>query len=148
MYRSLALIVLGTGTGTRMNSDLPKVLHAHSGRPDAGPSPPGGRHAGARADLRRHGPWRVEAAALEHDPDIRTARQAEQLGTAHAVAQARAALEVHDGDTIVLYGDTPFIRPETLERMIEARGDHDMVVLGFDAADPGRYGGWSWIAMR
>lgn len=66
--------------------------------------------------------------------------QEDRLGTAHAVAQAKNALAGFSGDAIVLYGDTPFIRPETLEAMIEARSDHAVVVLGFDAADPARYG--------
>ncbi|MEL6840110.1 MAG: bifunctional UDP-N-acetylglucosamine diphosphorylase/glucosamine-1-phosphate N-acetyltransferase GlmU, partial [Pseudomonadota bacterium] len=58
----------------------------------------------------------------------------------HAVGQARAALAGFDGDALVLYGDTPFIRPETLAAMTAARLTHDIVVLGFEAADPGRYG--------
>ncbi|WP_113912591.1 bifunctional UDP-N-acetylglucosamine diphosphorylase/glucosamine-1-phosphate N-acetyltransferase GlmU [Roseovarius dicentrarchi] len=139
---TLALIVLAAGKGTRMNSDLPKVLHPVAGAPML-------VHALRAATtlepdricvVTGHGADAVEAAALEHDPEIQTARQTEQLGTAHAVAQARTALEGHDGDAIVLYGDTPFIRPETLERMIAARKEYDLVVLGFDAADPGRYG--------
>ncbi len=139
---SLALIVLAAGKGTRMNSDLPKVLHPIAGAPmlihalRAGTALEPSRIAVVTG----HGADAVEAAALEFDADIRTARQEEQLGTAHAVAQAREALEGHDADVIVLYGDTPFIRPETLERMIGARAGHDLVVLGFDAADPGRYG--------
>ena len=71
---------------------------------------------------------------------IQIAQQNEQLGTAHAVAQAAPALADHAGDAIVLYGDTPFIREDTLLRMAEARKSHDVVVLGFEAADPGRYG--------
>jgi bifunctional UDP-N-acetylglucosamine pyrophosphorylase/glucosamine-1-phosphate N-acetyltransferase len=66
--------------------------------------------------------------------------QTEQLGTAHAVLQAGSALDGFSGDAIVLYGDTPFIRPETLEAMLAARAQHDVVVLGFEAADAGRYG--------
>jgi len=66
--------------------------------------------------------------------------QEPQLGTAHAVAQAAPKLEGFAGDVIVLYGDTPLIRAETLEAMQAARAEHDIVVLGFDAADPGRYG--------
>ncbi|MFT6911943.1 MAG: bifunctional UDP-N-acetylglucosamine pyrophosphorylase/glucosamine-1-phosphate N-acetyltransferase, partial [Paracoccaceae bacterium] len=66
--------------------------------------------------------------------------QAEQLGTAHAVQQARAALLDAPGDVIVLYGDTPFISPATLAAMQNARAEHDIVVLGFEAADPARYG--------
>ncbi|MCQ0092606.1 bifunctional UDP-N-acetylglucosamine diphosphorylase/glucosamine-1-phosphate N-acetyltransferase GlmU [Roseovarius sp. M141] len=139
---TLALIVLAAGKGTRMNSDLPKVLHPIAGAPMLVHA----LRAGATLEpaqicvVTGHGADAVEAAALDYDPDIKTARQDAQLGTAHAVAQARAALAGHDGDAIVLYGDTPFIQPETLERMIEARSSADVVVLGFDAADPGRYG--------
>lgn len=139
---SLALIVLAAGKGTRMNSDLPKVLHPIAGAPMLVHA----LRAGAALEPARicvvagHGADAVEAAALAHDPDVRPVRQDAQLGTAHAVAQARAALDEHDGTAIVLYGDTPFIQPETLARMIEARAGHDLVVLGFDAATPGRYG--------
>jgi bifunctional UDP-N-acetylglucosamine pyrophosphorylase/glucosamine-1-phosphate N-acetyltransferase len=67
--------------------------------------------------------------------------QTEQLGTGHAVLQAAPALEDFAGDAIVLYGDTPFIRPETLQAMLAARADGAaVVVLGFEAADPGGYG--------
>jgi len=87
-----------------------------------------------------HGADRVKAAARAYDDSIEIVLQTEQLGTAHAVDQARSALAGFDGDVIVLYGDTPFIRPETLDKMIAARTSNDVVVLGFDAADPGRYG--------
>ena len=66
--------------------------------------------------------------------------QTEQLGTAHAVGCARDALAGFKGDAVVLYGDTPFISVNTLESMGAARASHDIVVLGFEAADPGRYG--------
>lgn len=139
---STALIVLAAGKGTRMKSDLPKVLHPIAGAPMLIHA----LRAGAALEPSRivvvtgHSGEMVEAAALEYDPEILTARQEQQLGTAHAVAQARGALAGHVGDALVLYGDTPFTRPETLERMIEARRTHDVVVLGFEAADPGRYG--------
>ena len=70
----------------------------------------------------------------------RSRSRTEQQGTAHAVAQAAPALAGHSGDAIVLYGDTPFISEDTLLRMADARKTHDVVVLGFHAADPGRYG--------
>jgi bifunctional UDP-N-acetylglucosamine pyrophosphorylase/glucosamine-1-phosphate N-acetyltransferase len=62
------------------------------------------------------------------------------LGTGHAVLQARAALDGFTGDAIVLYGDTPFIGQDTIEALTAARAQHDVVVLGFEAADPARYG--------
>jgi bifunctional N-acetylglucosamine-1-phosphate-uridyltransferase/glucosamine-1-phosphate-acetyltransferase GlmU-like protein len=56
------------------------------------------------------------------------------------VLQAAEALSGFRGDAVVLYADTPFLTPETLDRLCAARADHDVVVLGFEAADPGRYG--------
>ena len=67
--------------------------------------------------------------------------QVEQLGTAHAVSVAAAALDGAGGDTLILYGDTPFIRTETIAAMQALRNEGaDMVFLGFHAAEPGRYG--------
>ena len=137
-----ALIILGAGMGTRMNSDLPKVLHQIAGAPMLVHA----MKSGAALDpahtviVAGHGADRVETAAKAYDPDVTVAIQSEQLGTAHAVSQARDALAGFDGDALVLYGDTPFIRAETLAAMTAARLTHDIVVLGFEAADPGRYG--------
>ncbi len=138
-----ALIVLAAGKGTRMNSDLPKVMHQIAGAPlFAHALASGAALAPDRTVLVvGHGAEMVEAAAKDMDPDIAIAVQEDQLGTGHAVQQARTALDGFDGDAIVLYGDTPFIRPETLEAMAAARAaGADVVVLGFDTADPGRYG--------
>ncbi|MBM9595339.1 bifunctional UDP-N-acetylglucosamine diphosphorylase/glucosamine-1-phosphate N-acetyltransferase GlmU [Roseitranquillus sediminis] len=137
------LIVLAAGQGTRMKSDLPKVLHTVAGAPLF-------VHALRAGDVLApervvlvagHGADAVKKAVADLDPAPQVVTQDEQLGTAHAVLQAREALSGATGDAIVLYGDTPFIRPETLERMTKARraGAH-VVVLGFHAADPGRYG--------
>ncbi|ARU01130.1 bifunctional protein GlmU [Yoonia vestfoldensis] len=137
-----AVIILGAGLGTRMNSDLPKVLHPIAGAPMLVHA----MQAAMVLDPLRcvvvagYEAAQVEKAALAHDPDVTVVVQGEQLGTGHAVAQAQAALADFDGDALVLYGDTPFIRPDTLEAMIEARQSHDIVVLGFEAEEPGRYG--------
>ncbi|MDE3240427.1 MAG: bifunctional UDP-N-acetylglucosamine diphosphorylase/glucosamine-1-phosphate N-acetyltransferase GlmU [Paracoccaceae bacterium] len=139
---SISLIILAAGQGTRMNSDLPKVLHKVAGAPLLVHA----MTAGAALAPERvvivagHGAEEVRTAALAHDETVQVVLQEEQLGTAHAVAQALPALEGAGGDAIVLYGDTPFIRPETLESMIAARQRHAVVVLGFTARDPGRYG--------
>jgi bifunctional UDP-N-acetylglucosamine pyrophosphorylase/glucosamine-1-phosphate N-acetyltransferase len=138
----IALVVLAAGQGTRMNSDLPKVLHQIAQAPMLAHA----MRAGLALDPERivviagHGAEQVAAAARNIDDRAEVAMQTEQLGTAHAVDQARAALDGFDGDIVVLYGDTPFLQPETLERMLAARAGHDLVVLGFEAADPGRYG--------
>ncbi|KAA0914730.1 bifunctional UDP-N-acetylglucosamine diphosphorylase/glucosamine-1-phosphate N-acetyltransferase GlmU [Aquicoccus porphyridii] len=139
---STNLIILAAGQGTRMNSDLPKVLHPVAGAPLLVHAMKSGAAlapertvvvAGVGADA-------VAAAAQAFDDTAQVVIQSEQLGTGHAVLCAREALKGASGDVIVLYGDTPFIRPETLERMAEARARHDVVVLGFEPADPGRYG--------
>ncbi|MBR9843095.1 MAG: bifunctional UDP-N-acetylglucosamine diphosphorylase/glucosamine-1-phosphate N-acetyltransferase GlmU [Rhodobacteraceae bacterium] len=139
---SIALVILAAGKGTRMRSDLPKVLHQIAGAPMLIHA----MQSGAALDPSRvvivagHGFDAVRETVADHDPDATVVLQEEQKGTAHAVDAAREALADFDGDVIVLFGDTPFVRPETLIRMAEARGDNAVVVLGFDAADPGKYG--------
>src|SRR6056297_7504 len=139
---STALIILAAGKGTRMKSDRPKVLHRIAGAPLLWHAMRAGAalHPERTVVVAGHGFAEVEAAAKAHDPDVHVVEQAEQLGTGHAVAQALPALEGFEGDVFVLYGDTPFISPATLEAMRAARAMHDVVVLGFDAAEPGRYG--------
>jgi bifunctional UDP-N-acetylglucosamine pyrophosphorylase/glucosamine-1-phosphate N-acetyltransferase len=139
---SIALIILAAGKGTRMKSDLPKVLHHIAGAPMLVHA----MKSGATLDPAKtiivagHGAEQVSDAAKAFDETADVVLQTEQLGTAHAVAQAKEVLFDFDGDALVLYGDTPFINPKTLEHMTAARSDHDVVVLGFEAADPGRYG--------
>lgn len=139
---STALIILAAGKGTRMNSDLPKVLHPIAQAPMLEHAMAAGRAlapdrtvvvAGHEADL-------VRAAVAEIDEEAQVVLQEEQLGTGHAVLQARQALDGFAGDAVVLYGDTPFVSAETLARMVEARSRADLVILGFEAADPARYG--------
>jgi len=139
----IALAILAAGHGSRMHSDLPKVLHKIGHAPLLS-------HAigsGLTLDPARivvvagHGAEAVEAALAASHPEAQAVRQEPQLGTAHAVAQAGAPLADFDGDVIVLYGDTPFVSAQTLEAMLEARANGaDIVMLGFEAANPGRYG--------
>jgi len=138
-----ALIVLAAGQGTRMNSDLPKVLHPLGGVPLVVHA----MQSGAAVDpdkivvVAGHGFEAVKKAVLAHNPDALVIKQKEQLGTGHAVLQAKEALVDFNGDVIVVFGDTPFVRPETIANMVQARANgSDIVMLGFEAADPGRYG--------
>lgn len=139
---AVSLIVLAAGMGTRMNSDMPKVLHKVA----AAPLLHHALAAGRALDPARivvvtgHGAEEVARCARDFDEAAECVVQDPQLGTAHAVAQAAPLLAGVAGDAIVLYGDTPFVRPETLEAMLAARRDHAVVVLGFEARDPGRYG--------
>jgi bifunctional UDP-N-acetylglucosamine pyrophosphorylase / glucosamine-1-phosphate N-acetyltransferase len=139
---SVSLVILAAGQGSRMQSDLPKVLHPLG----AVPLVLHALRAGQMLMPERvvvvvgHGGEAVAKTVAEENPDAIVVQQTAQLGTAHAVDQARAALDGVSGDVVVLYGDTPFIRAETLDQMLAARASHDVVVLGFEAADPGRYG--------
>jgi bifunctional UDP-N-acetylglucosamine pyrophosphorylase/glucosamine-1-phosphate N-acetyltransferase len=139
---SVSLVILAAGQGTRMNSDLPKVLHKVGAAPLLHHAMQAGRALSPEVTVvvTGHGAEAVAKAARAFDEEVQTVVQAEQKGTAHAVLQAAPLLEGVGGDALVLYGDTPFIRPETLEAMLEARRRHAVVVLGFHAADPGRYG--------
>lgn len=137
-----AVVILAAGKGTRMKSDLPKVLHPIGNAPML-------HHAIRTAGALRpqvvavvvgHQGEMVADAALKAQPDAAIAYQNEQLGTGHAVLAARDALSSVEGDLFILFGDTPLILPETLEAMRTARAHADIVALGFEAADPGNYG--------
>ncbi len=117
-----SMIILAAGKGTRMNSELPKVLHPIAGDPMLVHAMAAGitlepEHTVIVAG---HGAEAVTAAALAYDETATVVVQTEQLGTAHAVAQAKEALAGFNGTAIVLYGDTPFISPDTLEQMMSA----------------------------
>lgn len=139
----VAVIVLAAGQGTRMKSDLHKVLHPIAGRPmllhllaSAAELRPARTVvvAGARRE-------QIEAAVA--GIDVQTAIQAEQLGTGHAVLQAKPALEGFSGNVLILYGDVPLITTATMQAMLERLDGPDepvAVVLGFRPADPGAYG--------
>ncbi len=140
-HRPLACVILAAGKGTRMKSDLPKVLHRVACRPMVG-------HvlAAVKALDPDHvvvvvGPGMDSvAAAVAPYP---TAVQVEQRGTADAVRAAFGLLEGFTGDVIVLYGDTPLVTPDTLRAMVAARrqaNDPAVVVLGMRPDEPGAYG--------
>ena len=138
----VSLIVLAAGLGTRMNSDLPKVLHPLAGVPLLHHALAAGRalEPARTVIVTGHGADQVAKAALDYDEAAETVLQEPQLGTAHAVAQAAPLLSDAPGEAVVLYGDTPFVRAETLQAMLEARARHAVVILGFRPADPARYG--------
>lgn len=136
----IAVIILAAGQGSRMKSDLPKVLHKVGAVPMVGHALAAARSLDPKTVVvvAGHGAEQVTKVVSKLDTDAQIALQTEQLGTGHAVAQAMPLLEGFEGRVIVLYGDTPFIGEETLSAM--AAHEADIVVLGFEAADPGRYG--------
>ena len=137
---SIATIILAAGKGTRMNSDLAKVLHPLAGVPMLHHA----MQATARLNPDRsivvtgHQAEAVAAAAHAYDETVQIAAQPEQRGTGHAVQMAAPFLDGFEGRVIVLFGDTPFIRPETMDTLREAPSD--LTVLAFEAKDPARYG--------
>ena len=143
MTNPIAAIILAAGMGTRMKSDLHKVLHPIAGRPMLlhlidSVQVLGPERIVAVAGARRE---QVEAAVTPFGVEV--AIQAEQLGTGHAVRQAEAALSGFDGDVLILYGDVPLVSTATMARMIErlhGEGDPSVVVLGFRPADAAAYG--------
>jgi bifunctional UDP-N-acetylglucosamine pyrophosphorylase/glucosamine-1-phosphate N-acetyltransferase len=139
----VAVIILAAGKGSRMDSDTPKVLHRVAHAPLLVHAIRTAQSISAEriVVVTGHGAEAVGAAALDYWPDVEIAVQKEQRGTAHAVQQAQTILGDFVGDVIVLYGDTPFIREETLNEMLTACAQGAGVgVLGFEAGDPGRYG--------
>jgi bifunctional UDP-N-acetylglucosamine pyrophosphorylase/glucosamine-1-phosphate N-acetyltransferase len=140
---TLQVIILAAGEGTRFKSTLPKVLHKVGGLPMVSHVVLAARAAGCDTPTVVVGPDQsiVEAAVLGAAPEARIARQKERLGTGHAVREARAAYVSTTGNVIVLYGDGPMIRPDTIND-ISARLDAgaDMVVVAFEPEDPLRYG--------
>ena len=156
LNRSCLTVVLAAGEGTRMRSDLPKVLHEAAGRTLLAHVLAAARGAGSEALAVVVGPSRddVAAEAGRIAPGAPVFVQAERLGTAHAVLAARSAIGTGFDDVLVVYGDTPLVRPETLKRL-RAPLAHGaaVVVLGFEAEDPTGYGrliseGDSLVAIR
>jgi bifunctional UDP-N-acetylglucosamine pyrophosphorylase/glucosamine-1-phosphate N-acetyltransferase len=139
----LAVAILAAGQGTRMRSDLHKVLHPLAGRPMLEHLLETVDHLGAerRVVVVGKGREQLEAALLGHD--LTLALQAEQKGTGHAVQQAEAALAGFDGTVLILYGDTPLVEAATLTAMrerLEASDRPGVVVLASSPDDPAAYG--------
>jgi bifunctional UDP-N-acetylglucosamine pyrophosphorylase/glucosamine-1-phosphate N-acetyltransferase len=143
MSRPLLSVILAAGKGTRMRSDLPKVLHRIAGRSMLGHVLALARSVGDSKLAVVVGPGmeNVRHEALAGAPDATVVVQENQLGTADAVLAARDAIASHNGDLVVLFADTPLIQPETVQKLIgELDKGAQLAVLGFEARDPGSYG--------
>ncbi|MCC6479899.1 MAG: bifunctional UDP-N-acetylglucosamine diphosphorylase/glucosamine-1-phosphate N-acetyltransferase GlmU [Sphingomonadaceae bacterium] len=139
---NIAAIILAAGKGTRMKSELHKVLHPIAGHPmlmhlmasvDALQPAKKVVVVGDKADQLR--------AALGDSAE--TVVQEPQLGTGHAVQQAESALKDFDGDVLILYGDVPFVPTATMQAMVDRLHSEDnpeVVVLGFEPEDTQQYG--------
>ena len=141
--RPVAAIILAAGKGTRMKSDLHKVLHPIAGRPMLEHLLASVGALGAERIVVVVGNQREQIEAALADRGLRFAVQEPQLGTAHAVQQAQEALQGFDGDVLILSGDVPFVRPETMRMMLDALHADSApaaVVLGFRPEDSAAYG--------
>jgi bifunctional UDP-N-acetylglucosamine pyrophosphorylase/glucosamine-1-phosphate N-acetyltransferase len=137
------IVVLAAGKGTRMKSSLPKVLHKIAGRSMLGHVLDLAAKSNAARVAVVVGPdmAKVEAEAATAFPGAEAFTQLNQRGTADAVLAARSAIDGHDGDVIVLYADTPLIRPNTIARIRARLNDGaNVAVLGFRPKDPSGYG--------
>ncbi len=139
---ALAVIIMAAGKGTRMKSDLPKVLHSANGRTlieyvidtalSLGPSQTV-LIIGHLAELVRNATSQYPVTAVVQEP---------QLGTGHAVMQAENALQDFNGDILILSGDAPLVKSDTLEKLITMHhAEHAVAtVLTADINDPTGYG--------
>jgi len=139
----LAAIILAAGKGTRMKSALHKVLHPIAGKPMLGHLTDAVAALGVTRNVIVTGAGREQVEAFAAPRGLSVAVQAEQLGTAHAVRQAEAALAGFDGDVLILYGDVPLVTTNTMARMVARLHEDDapaVVVLGFRPAETLAYG--------
>jgi len=138
-HRPLAVVLLAAGKGTRMRSDIPKVLHRIAGKTVVEHAASAPSSLGPDRLVIVVGPG-MESIAGEV-PGAVAAVQAERLGTAHAVLAARSALEGFMGDLMVLNGDVPLIKPETLSSLRNSIADGAAVaVLGYHCYSDHAYG--------
>jgi bifunctional UDP-N-acetylglucosamine pyrophosphorylase/glucosamine-1-phosphate N-acetyltransferase len=135
----LSIIVLAAGQGTRMRSDLPKVLHTLGGQPLLAHALDTAHHLEAAAIhvVIGHGADQVRRAFAESG--VHWVLQERQLGTGHAVAQVLP--DVPDSRTVlVMYGDVPLITPATLEKLLGIAAQGGLAVLTATLDDPSGYG--------
>lgn len=135
----VAAIILGAGKGTRMKSDLPKVMMPVAGKPMI-------KHI--IETLEKMGVKRIVTVISEDGYRVKketapyaTAVQKEQLGTGHAVNCAKEELKDFTGPVLVVFGDTPLITEQTFQKTVDTlRQGYAVAVLGFVSKDAGRYG--------
>jgi bifunctional UDP-N-acetylglucosamine pyrophosphorylase / glucosamine-1-phosphate N-acetyltransferase len=152
----LAVVVLAAGMGTRMRSNLPKVMHKVANRSMLGHALAAAQTLSPKLAVVVHGPGAeiVRKESVQFIPGCQFVAQVDRLGTGHAVLMARDALMSFQGTVLVLYGDVPLIQAATLQKLLDKiDAAHPMAVLGFHAANPQGYGrliaeGQGIIAIR
>lgn len=141
--RSCLSIVLAAGLGTRMKSNLPKVMHEIGGLPLVGHVVKALKQAGSDRISVVTGPDMPELEKLVQNlaPEAHCHVQHERLGTAHAALAARSALASPSDDVLILFGDTPLVTADTIGKVRRVLSDGaDLAVLGFETQQPFGYG--------
>ncbi|MBE6445091.1 MAG: hypothetical protein E7019_03405 [Alphaproteobacteria bacterium] len=137
--KNVAAIILGAGKGTRMKSDLPKVLMPVDGKPMI-------RHI---IDMLEEVKVDKIVTVIAPDGDLvkkevapyPTCVQEKQLGTGHAVRSAQSEFSGYRGDILVIFGDQPLYTKETIKKVLKKRAEgYSVVCVGFRPDDPARYG--------
>ncbi|NKB86949.1 MAG: UDP-N-acetylglucosamine diphosphorylase/glucosamine-1-phosphate N-acetyltransferase [Acidobacteria bacterium] len=136
---TVSVVILAAGEGSRMKSSLPKVLHPLAGRPVVGHVVDAVRAAGVE-NIALVVPQNHDAMRAVFGDDVAYAVQDPPRGTGDAAACGLRALEPADGLVLVLNGDGPCLRPDTIRRMIETQGNADGVFLAVEREDPTGYG--------
>ena len=136
---ALNVVILAAGKGTRMRSDLPKVLHPVAHKSMVEHVIDTAKNLGCEAINLVYGYGGDKLQAKVVDDSLNWVLQAEQLGTGHAVAQVTP--HISDNDTVlVLYGDVPLIQAQTLQALLEAKPENGLAILTVNLDDPTGYG--------
>ncbi|MBR9728896.1 bifunctional UDP-N-acetylglucosamine diphosphorylase/glucosamine-1-phosphate N-acetyltransferase GlmU [Shewanella intestini] len=136
---TLNVVILAAGKGTRMRSDLPKVLHPIAHKSMVQHVIDTANSIGSDAIQLVYGYGADKLQAKLGEQQLNWVLQAEQLGTGHAVAQANP--NIADDDTVlILYGDVPLIQAATLEKLLQARTENGLAILTVNLANPTGYG--------
>ncbi|MBN7770004.1 bifunctional UDP-N-acetylglucosamine diphosphorylase/glucosamine-1-phosphate N-acetyltransferase GlmU [Marinobacter daepoensis] len=135
----LHVVILAAGQGSRMKSALPKVLHPVAGKAMLHHVIDTARQLGAEKIHTVIGHGAEQVRATLDDPDVHWVLQTEQLGTGHAVAQALPELP-DKARVLVLYGDVPLTRTDTLETMVRDLDEHTLALLTVNMDNPHGYG--------
>jgi len=135
--KAFCAIILAAGKGTRMKSDMAKVLHVLEGKPLLYYSLKAARDAGAQKIIVVVGHQSDQVRELFPDPDLIFVEQKPQLGTGHAVMQAREVLCNYKGLTVILCGDVPLLKSETIRLLIHHHQDAQACVTVLTTEPPG-----------
>ena len=140
--KPLAVIILAAGKGTRMNSDLPKVLHPIGDLPMITRVVRTAQALQADRIVPVLGYKHELVQSILKDEPVECALQLEQLGTAHAVLQCGDILKDFSGNVLILYGDVPLVKVETLANLLSLHSEMDIqsTILTTDLPDPTGYG--------